>query len=136
AVSGLVQGGMSGLKAGETTMSDMGNAVACDAANVFAKLRSRLATMFAALCVVLFSVLPAHAVEIDINQGNVDPLPIAITDFVGGEGEDAKIGADISSVISNNLDRSGLFRPLPKASFIEKISDINVQPRFGDWRII
>ena len=32
--------------------------------------------------------------------------------------------------------RSGLFRPLQPASFIENISDINVPPRFGDWRII
>ncbi|MDX5367706.1 MAG: Tol-Pal system protein TolB, partial [Alphaproteobacteria bacterium] len=84
-----------------------------------------------------FAALPVRAeVSIDINRGNVDPLPIAITDFVGAAGQEATIGADITSVISNNLERSGLFRPLPKAAFIEKISDINVQPRFGDWRII
>ena len=117
-------------------MSDMGNAVANAAANIFSRLQLGFAAIVATLCVVSLSVLPAHAVEIDINKGNVDPLPIAITDFVGGEGQEAKIGADISSVISDNLERSGLFRPLPKASFIEKVSDINVQPRFGDWRII
>ncbi|MBC7102001.1 MAG: Tol-Pal system protein TolB, partial [Parvibaculum sp.] len=101
-----------------------------------ATLSRRAAGAVAVFCAVLLSFLPAHAVEIDINRGTVDPLPIAITDFVGGEGQEAKVGADISSVITNNLERSGLFRPLPKASFIERISDINVQPRFGDWRVI
>ena len=104
--------------------------------NAMATLSRRAAGAVAVFCVALLSFLPAHAVEIDINRGTVDPLPIAITDFVGGEGQEAKVGADISSVITNNLERSGLFRPLPKASFIERISDINVQPRFGDWRII
>lgn len=96
----------------------------------------RAAELVTILCVAWLSVLPAHAVEVDIDRGTVDPLPIAITDFVGGTEQDSKVGADISSVITNNLERSGLFRPLPKASFIEKISDINVQPRFGDWRVI
>ena len=80
-----------------------------------------------AMIAFVLAALPARAeLQIDIGQGNVEPLPIAITDFVGGTEKDSKVGADISSVITNNLERSGLFRPLPKASFIEKISDINV----------
>lgn len=93
-----------------------------------------LAFTFAAL---VLGALPARAaLQIDITQGNVDPLPIAIPGFLGASDEDRRLGSDISSVIAANLDRSGLFRPLPKSSFIEKISDVNVQPRFGDWRII
>ena len=56
------------------------------------------------------TVQPAHAlIEIDVNRGNVEPMPIAIPSFVG----DPKFGPDISGVIGNNLRRSGLFRPLP-----------------------
>ncbi|HEY4344087.1 MAG TPA: Tol-Pal system beta propeller repeat protein TolB [Parvibaculum sp.] len=81
--------------------------------------------------------LPAQAaIHIDINQGTTEPMPIAITDFVGGAGQEASAGADIATVVTNDLERSGLFKPLPKNSFIEKISDMNVPPRFGDWRII
>lgn len=80
---------------------------------------------------------PAHALlEIDITQGNVDPLAIAISDFVGGTAEEAMIGGDVAKVITNNLSRSGLFRPLDPRSFIEKSTDPNATPRFGDWRII
>ena len=101
------------------------------------KVRARLVMVAAVFLAFAFAALPVRAeVSIDINRGNVDPMPIAITDFVGGEGREAQLGADITTVISNNLERSGLFRPIAKAAFIEKISDINVQPRFGDWRII
>ena len=45
---------------------------------------------------VLF-VTPANAlVEIDISSGNVQPLPIAITNFMSDDG----LGADISGVIA------------------------------------
>ena len=75
-------------------------------------------------------------IEIDIDKGTIDPLKIAIVDFLGTPGQESSVGADIAGVVTNNLERSGFFRPLPKASFIEKLGDINVQPRFGDWRII
>jgi TolB protein len=39
-------------------------------------------------------------------------------------------------VIAANLQRSGLFRPLDPASFIEKDLTASVQPRFGDWKTI
>jgi TolB protein len=76
------------------------------------------------------------AIHIDINAPTSEPMPIAITDFVGGAGQEASAGIDIATVVTNDLERSGLFAPLSKNSFIEKISDMNVPPRFGDWRII
>ena len=81
-------------------------------------------------------VLPARAVvEIDITKGNVEPMPIAISDFLG-EGEQAKVALDISGIISSNLRNSGLFKPIEKAAFIQHITDPNVVPRFEDWRVI
>jgi TolB protein len=76
------------------------------------------------------------ALEIDITRGNVDPLPIAIPDFAGSEGQSQRIGADVASVITGNLDRSGLFKPLDPKSFIEKSQSAQVRPRFPDWRVI
>lgn len=91
----------------------------------------------AALVLVAGLVFPAQAaIHIDINTAKSEPMPIAITDFVGGAGQEASAGADIATVVTNDLERSGLFRPLAKNSFIEKITDMNVPPRFGDWRII
>lgn len=89
------------------------------------------------LALFAFTALPAHAkLEIDINEGVVEPVPVAIPDFLSTSPEAAGAARQISTVIRNNLDRSGLFRPLNPASYIEKISDINVAPKFGDWRAI
>jgi TolB protein len=94
------------------------------------------ALILAVLVAVSFVGPTQAALQIDITQGNVDPMPLAVTDFIGSGTQDSTIGADIAKVISADLERSGLFRPLAKASFIEKVADVNVQPRFGDWRVI
>ncbi|CAH0341699.1 Tol-Pal system beta propeller repeat protein TolB [Rhizobium sp. CECT 9324] len=76
---------------------------------------------------------PANAaVEININRGNVSPLPIAITDFVSTDG----IGAKIAAVVEADLKRSGLFAPVSRAAFIEKISNPDQPPRFEDWKVV
>jgi TolB protein len=69
--------------------------------------------------------------EVDIDQAAVQPLPIAIAPFAG-QGQ----GSDITKVISDDLERSGLFRPLDPASFPEKNLDVNVQPRLDQWKPI
>lgn len=99
--------------------------------------RGALAALALGVLASLVFAAPAQAaLQIDITQGNAEPMPIAITDFIGGAGQEASAGADIATVVTNDLERSGLFRPLAKESFIEKLSDINVPPRFGDWRVI
>jgi len=88
-----------------------------------------------ALTSFLFAA-PAHAqLKIDITQGNVNPMPIAVTDPTGG-GALSGMGSDIMRVVAADLERSGLFRPIDPASFIEKISSGSVLPRFADWRQI
>ena len=79
---------------------------------------------------------PANAVlNIDINQGNVQPMPIALPDFLSGGPAEGDIGRNVTGVISNNLQRSGLFAPINPAAFIEKITNTDSVPRFPDWRI-
>ncbi|MCW2306194.1 Tol-Pal system beta propeller repeat protein TolB [Rhodobium gokarnense] len=101
---------------------------------------SRIATLVratVAACVLTAAgALPASAlIEIDITQGVIEPLPIALPDFVGS-GASAEIGRNITNVISNDLKNSGLFKPLDPASFIQKNPDVGQPPRFGDWRVI
>jgi TolB protein len=67
--------------------------------------------------------------EVEINQGNVQPLPIAIPDFGG-----APVGADVTRVLAADLERSGLFRPLDAAGFPERTLDVNVQPKLDAWK--
>ncbi|HEY1095898.1 MAG TPA: Tol-Pal system protein TolB, partial [Alphaproteobacteria bacterium] len=90
---------------------------------------SRLLTL---VCVLATAPLAAQAeLRVDVTQGKVQPLPIAVTDFRGDP-----IGAQISEVINANLRRSGLFNPINPNSFIERSLDINATPRFADWRAI
>jgi TolB protein len=85
----------------------------------------------AALFAGVGAALPAAAqVEVNVNRGDVQPLPIAIAAF-GGER-----GADIAGVISANLERSGLFRPLDPATFTETDLNAAVQPQFEAWKQI
>jgi TolB protein len=70
--------------------------------------------------------------RIDITRGTVQPLPIAITDFLS-EGD---TGRGMTGVITNNLHRSGLFAPVDQSAFIERINNIDVSPRYQDWRVI
>jgi TolB protein len=80
---------------------------------------------------------PAAAVlKLEVTQGNVQPLPIAIPDFVGVSPTDVETARNVSRIISANLQRSGLFAPIDPAAFIEKITNVDAVPRFPDWRAI
>jgi len=74
--------------------------------------------------------------RLDVTQGNVQPLPIALPDFVGASATDADTARDVSAIITANLRRSGLFAPIDPAAFIEKIVNVDAVPRFPDWRAI
>ncbi len=74
--------------------------------------------------------------RLDVTQGTPQPIPIAIPEFLGGQGGGSDVGRLLTSVITNNLKRSGLFLPLDPASFIERIQRFDAAPRFQDWRAI
>lgn len=96
------------------------------------RLMSLVLTLLTALTVSVAATAPARAdIQVNVNRGDVQPLPIAIPAFGGGQ-----VGADIAAVISNNLNRSGLFRPLDPASFVEKGLTTAVQPQFPLWKQI
>jgi len=90
-----------------------------------------------ALVVAHLISLPAQAeLRIDITQGKVEPLPIAVSGFVGANPDEVRYGHEISDVIANDLERSGLFRPIDQGAFIQTKIALNTLPRFGDWRVI
>jgi TolB protein len=87
----------------------------------------------AGLAVAAASITPAAAlIEIDINQGVVEPMPIALPDFGG----DPAMGRQIVEVIANDLRSSGLFTPLDQAAFIDRAVDASTNPNFANWRAI
>jgi len=69
--------------------------------------------------------------QVTVEGASANPIPIAVTDFVGDG-----VGGQISQVIAADLERSGLFRPIDRGAFIERIADPGRTPRFQDWRAI
>jgi TolB protein len=74
--------------------------------------------------------------KLDITRGNVEPMPIAVPDFVGGGAADSETARAATQIIAGNLKRSGLFAPVDPAAYIEKVVNIDALPRFADWRVI
>ena len=86
---------------------------------------------------VLAMTSPAHAVvELNITQGTIQPLPIAIADFAGDGSIDPQVARDVSNVVANDLRASGLFIPIDQAAFIEQGVGTDTMPRFEDWRVV
>ena len=80
--------------------------------------------------------------QVDITQPNIEPIPIAVAPFIGTsqipseEPAMVTMGQDIAAVVMSDLERSGLFRPLPREAFVNPNPSPNAQPRFADWRAI
>ena len=85
---------------------------------------------------IIFLSFNSKSLEVTLTQGSVKPTPIAITDLFSNQSNLDKVGKNISSVISDNLERSGLFSPLDKKSFIQTNKSLVEMPRFEDWKII
>jgi TolB protein len=99
--------------------------------------RQLLATASGAAAAAFVGARSAAAVlRLDITQGTIQPLPVAITEFAGTNSGEGEGGRNIAGVITNNLRRSGLFAPIDSTAFIEKIQNIDTVPRFQDWRVI
>ncbi|MEC5323042.1 Tol-Pal system beta propeller repeat protein TolB [Aurantimonas sp. A3-2-R12] len=95
-------------------------------------IRGVLVAIAAIAGAILFAAPASAVVEIDITQGNVEPLPIAITDFQSQDG----IGQQIAGVVQADLKRSGLFAPIDKSAFIQKGLTVDTSPTFTDWTVI
>jgi len=97
------------------------------------------------LLTILFPSISYALIEVDITRGNLNPLPVAVSPLFydkNSKSIDKKkldienIGSEISSIIENNLKRSGLFNPLDKKAFLQKPDIAHLKPRFEDWALI
>ena len=99
--------------------------------------RRRLLVGAGAGALAAVAARPASAaLRLEITQGNPQPMPIALPEFVAGSPTEAEVARNVTSIISGNLQRSGLFAPINPAAFTEKITNSDTVPRFADWRVI
>ncbi len=97
----------------------------------------RLARRAGLAALLALAAAPAGAeLRLDITRGVIEPMPIAVTDLFGASPQAASFGREVAAVVSSDLNRSGLFRPIPPKAFIQKPEALQVRPRFADWRLL
>nr|WP_194213415.1 Tol-Pal system beta propeller repeat protein TolB [Kordiimonas pumila] len=106
-----------------------------------AMIRKSVNRILGVILMCLVGASMAHAqLRVDVNRGTIDPVPIAIPDFVPVQdvetptGTLSDIGVSISQVITSNLVSTGLFRAVDENAFIERITADVVAPNFASWR--
>ena len=69
-------------------------------------------------------------IKIDVTGAQSDPLPFALPVLTNDD------DAEITDVIINDLERSGLFRYINPAAYIQKMKSVDMRPSFNDWQAI
>ncbi len=96
------------------------------------KIVLSLFTLFAAMMPNLANA----ELRVDVTKGTMDPIPIAITQFVPKDPSGEQFASDIPEVISNDLAGTGLFRMVDPHSFIQDAASMQTQIRFNEWKTI
>lgn len=95
-----------------------------------------------ALFLILMCLAPAWAVaqngplRIEITEGVIEPLPVAIPDLVPEGGAAGDWGQRIARVVAEDLTGTGLFREIPSSAFISQISSFAAPVQYADWKAI
>jgi TolB protein len=96
--------------------------------------RRDLAIGIAAVPLFMSTARLARAeLHLDITRGKIEPMPIALPVFAGGGGT---VAQDITGVMSADLERSGLFKPIDPKAFVDQDANSHTPPHYGDWRVI
>ena len=98
-------------------------------------------TLFRILLVALAALAtPLSAqngpLRIEITEGVIEPLPIAISPFLAESPAAAPYARDISALIGQNLAGTGLFREIPQSAFISQVSNFDAPIQYADWKAI
>ncbi|PWR22251.1 Tol-Pal system beta propeller repeat protein TolB [Zavarzinia compransoris] len=95
----------------------------------FARTSLKAVVLGASLALAALTGTATAQTTIILEGGTLQPMPIAVPRFAGGD-----LGAQIAQVIAADLERSGLFRPVPAGSHPQTPEQIQAQPAFPSWR--
>jgi TolB protein len=85
------------------------------------------------LACTLFAAVPAHAqLTIQITRGVTQPIPIAVVPFAVTQGP---LPVDVAAVVQADLERSGRFAGLDRASMLQKPTT-GAEVDFTNWRLL
>ena len=98
--------------------------------------------MFRVLLIVMMALGATAAaaqngpLRIEITEGVIEPLPVAIPNLVPENAEAAQMGQQLSRVIAADLAGTGLFREIPADAYISQITDFAAPVQYADWKAI
>ena len=90
----------------------------------------------AALLARPFAAAAQAPLRIEITEGVIEPMPIALPPFVADTGAATDLAARITQVVTDDLVGTGLFREIPRAAHIGRIAVFDAPVQFSDWRAI
>jgi len=101
-------------------------------------MRHALLTLLAALTLW---ALPATAqqggpLRLELTEGVIEPMPVAVPDFVADTPAAQEIARNIARVIAADLSGTGLFREIPAEAHISRITSFESPVQFADWRAV
>ena len=86
--------------------------------------------------------LPAAAqdrsgpLRIEITEGVIEPVPIAVAPFIAETPAAADYAREITGVVASDLTGTGLFRDLPRDAYISQVTSFGADIAYADWKAI
>ncbi|MCX7888733.1 MAG: Tol-Pal system beta propeller repeat protein TolB [Rhodobacteraceae bacterium] len=74
--------------------------------------------------------------RIVIEDGVIEPVPIAVAPFIAETGGAGQVAADITRVIAANMVGTGLFREIPPEAYISPVTSFDAPVAYADWKAI
>ena len=103
----------------------------------FFKIAGTFPALFLALIFLGFTQTVSAVVELPpISPSAIQRIPIAVPDFKYMSPEQTQLAREMSEVLSNDLNLSGVFRPLDPKGFLENPQAIGLEAseiKFQDW---
>ncbi|MGD0400142.1 MAG: Tol-Pal system beta propeller repeat protein TolB [Syntrophobacteraceae bacterium] len=96
-----------------------------------------LSVLSLALILLGFAKTSSALVELEISPSAIQRIPIAVPDFKYMSPEQTQLAREMSDVLSNDLNISGVFRSLDRKGFLEDPQSMGLEAseiKFEDWR--
>ncbi len=74
--------------------------------------------------------------RLEITDGVIEPLPVAVPNFIPDSPEATELAVEIARLVAADLTGTGLFREIPSSAFISQISSFDTPVKYADWKAI
>ena len=98
--------------------------------------------IFLSIALVLAMLGPLQAQErsgplrIEITEGVIEPVPIAVAPFIADNAAATDYAREITGVVASDLNGTGLFRDIPQSAYISGVSSFDAPVAYADWKAI